>query len=217
MAPFIAPKPGELRQVALGGSGWLRLHPEGAAGYDASHGVGRIRAVDCSVPGFGAAGIRRRAWPGPVAVSPDSPLRPGCLRHLPGAVAHDASWRDAPPCGRGAARKLRRAGVVHAPAAAQGRCRHDRVDKHTLLGDLTAPFVYTRLQHNAVAEPDGYASAALDSWAERARRWSAGQPVTDLPLVAPAAAPEPRPCFMFFISGDKVQRIPTQPRPSSPA
>ena len=38
-------------------------------------------------------------------------------------------------------------------------------DKHRLLGDLTAPFVYARLQHNAEAEPEGYDPAALDGWA----------------------------------------------------
>ena len=78
-------------------------------------------------------------------------------------------------------------------------------EKHSLRGDLTAPFVYARLQNNAQAEPDGYASGALDGWARRVRRWAAGEPVDDLPLTGPAAKAEPRECFVFFISGDKVR------------
>ena len=78
-------------------------------------------------------------------------------------------------------------------------------DKHTLLGDLTGPFVYARLQRNAEAEPEGYDGAALDTWAQRVRGWLAGQPPSDLPLAAPANAAEPRECFVFFISGDKVR------------
>ena len=78
-------------------------------------------------------------------------------------------------------------------------------DKHALLGDLTAPFVYARLQRNAAAEPEGYAAAGLDAWAARVRRWTAGQQVTDLTLAAAEPKPAPRDCFVFFISGDKVR------------
>ena len=78
-------------------------------------------------------------------------------------------------------------------------------DKHRLLGDTTAGFVYARLERNDTAEPEGYAPAALDAWAARARAWTAGKPVTDLPLAGPAAPPLARTCFIFFISGDKVR------------
>ena len=78
-------------------------------------------------------------------------------------------------------------------------------DKHRLLGDLTAAFVYVRLQLNAEAEPEGYGSASLDAWADRARLWSSGQAVNDLPTITAAAEPVPRDCFVFFISGDKVR------------
>ena len=77
--------------------------------------------------------------------------------------------------------------------------------KHTLLGDLTAPFVYARLERNDAAEADGYAPAALGAWADRVRQWTAGEPVTDLPCAAPHAPPAPRESFVFFISGDKVR------------
>ena len=78
-------------------------------------------------------------------------------------------------------------------------------DKQSLRGDLTAPFVYARLQRNAEAEPDGYAPDALAAWTARVRRWTAGQPVDDLPTTEPPADALARACYVFFISGDKVR------------
>jgi uncharacterized protein YecE (DUF72 family) len=78
-------------------------------------------------------------------------------------------------------------------------------DKQALLGDLTAPFVYARLQRNDAGSPAGYDGAALDAWSARARLWANGQPVSDLPLASPPALAVPRECFMFFIGGDKVR------------
>ncbi len=78
--------------------------------------------------------------------------------------------------------------------------------KHVMQADLTADFVYTRLERNSEAAPDGYAAADLDRWAERLRGWAAGRIVTDLPTTSPI---EPkaklRECFVYFISGDKVK------------
>ncbi len=84
-------------------------------------------------------------------------------------------------------------------------------DKHNLLGDLTAPFVYARLQHNASGAAEGYDGTALDAWAARARAWRDGKSVTDLPLLTPAAKPIKRDCFIYFISGDK-ERAPDSAR-----
>ncbi len=78
-------------------------------------------------------------------------------------------------------------------------------DKHALLGDLTAPFVYARLQRNAEAAAEGYDAAQLDAWADRVRRWSIGAVVDDLPLSGAAPDAVARECFVFFISGDKVR------------
>ena len=79
-------------------------------------------------------------------------------------------------------------------------------DKHTMFADLTAPFVYARLERNAEATEEGYDTAALDQWAQRIRHWTEGNGTTDLPCLAP---PQPgghaRPCFIYFISGDKVR------------
>jgi uncharacterized protein YecE (DUF72 family) len=80
-------------------------------------------------------------------------------------------------------------------------------DKHTLLADLTADFVYARLERNAAAEPEGYATAALDGWAHRVKLWAAGKTADDLPRAGPKAAAIPREAFVFFISGAK-QRAP---------
>jgi uncharacterized protein YecE (DUF72 family) len=63
-------------------------------------------------------------------------------------------------------------------------------DRHVPSRDVTAPFVYARLERNSLNEPEGYASDALRRWAERVRNWSAnGQ----------------HECFVYFISGDKIR------------
>ena len=77
--------------------------------------------------------------------------------------------------------------------------------KHRLLGDLTAPFVYARLERNDAAAAEGYSKAGLDAWAARARAWAAGETVTNLPLADTPSSAAPRECFLFFISGDKVR------------
>jgi uncharacterized protein YecE (DUF72 family) len=78
-------------------------------------------------------------------------------------------------------------------------------DKHLLRGDLTADFVYARLQHNRAVAQEGYDSAALDAWASRFQAWARGTKSADLALAGPAKAGKPRPrdVFAYFISGDK--------------
>ncbi len=77
-------------------------------------------------------------------------------------------------------------------------------DKQALRGDVTAPFIYARLQRNLADAAEGYPTPGLDGWAGRLRRWSTGQAVEDLECVSPRDAPaEKRECFAFFISGDK--------------
>ncbi len=80
-------------------------------------------------------------------------------------------------------------------------------DKQALQGDLTAGFVYARLQRNSVESEEGYAGDGLDRWAARLSGWAGGQPVDDLRLVLPASVRRPLPCFAYCISGDK-QRAP---------
>ncbi len=81
--------------------------------------------------------------------------------------------------------------------------------KQALCGDVTADFVYARLQRNEADAAEGYDSAALDTWAGRFGRWAAGEAVDDLPLAgaAPARLARKLPGYVYFISGDK-QRAP---------
>ncbi len=77
-------------------------------------------------------------------------------------------------------------------------------EKQALRGDVTAGFVYARLQRNEVGAAEGYESGALDGWAGRLKDWSAGRVVADLAcdgVVGKAGVK--RNCFAFFISGDK--------------
>jgi uncharacterized protein YecE (DUF72 family) len=78
-------------------------------------------------------------------------------------------------------------------------------DKHPAIADVTADFVYARLQRTRDEIDTGYAAADLDGWAARARLWEAGGAPDDLPRVATAAAKTPRPVFVYMISGAKVR------------
>ena len=74
------------------------------------------------------------------------------------------------------------------------------------IADLTADFVYARLQQAKEAEPAGYSPEALDRWAEVVRGWAKGESPAGLDYVSDAVAPAtPREVFAFFISGDKVR------------
>jgi uncharacterized protein YecE (DUF72 family) len=72
------------------------------------------------------------------------------------------------------------------------------------IADVTADFVYARLESATEAEPDGYPAAALDGWAAAARTWAAGGAPADLPYASAEAAPDrPRDTFVFAINGFK--------------
>ncbi len=76
---------------------------------------------------------------------------------------------------------------------------------HPQIADITAPFVYARLQGTTRTVGTGYDAKALDLWAGRARRWTAGEDVAELDhfgtRVAKAAAG--RDVFLYVISGFK--------------
>jgi uncharacterized protein YecE (DUF72 family) len=79
-------------------------------------------------------------------------------------------------------------------------------ETYPAIADDTGPFVYARLQRASLENPDGYAPDALDAWAERFKRWQAGDAPPDLPRLEPSGDRiGPRDCFVFFISGDKVR------------
>ena len=90
---------------------------------------------------------------------------------------------------------LREFGIAHAIVDS---------DKHTLLTDVTADLVYARLERNDATATEGYATDALDGWAERFRRWASGKPVNDAPRAGKASPlSDGLPCFVYFIGGNK--------------
>ncbi len=62
-------------------------------------------------------------------------------------------------------------------------------DTYPCFPEQTADFTYARLQNGVDDEPTCYPDAALDGWAEQARRWGDGA----------------RDVFLFFIAGGKVR------------
>jgi uncharacterized protein YecE (DUF72 family) len=75
---------------------------------------------------------------------------------------------------------------------------------YPLLADVTAPFVYARLQAAREEEPTGYSTDALALWEKRARAWAKGKVPEDLPLIAGRApASRSRDVFIYMINGFK--------------
>ncbi len=70
--------------------------------------------------------------------------------------------------------------------------------------DLTGDFAYARLMMSDAAIDTGYAGAALDAWAERAKLWAAGDAPDDLPCIDETPKKQaPRDVFIYFINGAK--------------
>ncbi len=80
-------------------------------------------------------------------------------------------------------------------------------DSYAAIPDLTADFVYCRLQRGADAIDTGYPPADLDAWAGRLQAWAAGGAPADLPCVIPDKPGErrPRDVFAFVIHEGKVR------------
>jgi uncharacterized protein YecE (DUF72 family) len=75
------------------------------------------------------------------------------------------------------------------------------------MADVTADFVYARLQKGQDDIPTAYAPGDLDGWAKRARTWAEGGQPGDLPLADRDAKVEktPRDVFVYFIHEGKVR------------
>ena len=75
------------------------------------------------------------------------------------------------------------------------------------IADITADFVYARLQGTSMENETGYSAADLDRWAGVARDWAAGRAPAGLDYVdaATAAPAKPRDLFAYIISGAKVR------------
>jgi uncharacterized protein YecE (DUF72 family) len=75
------------------------------------------------------------------------------------------------------------------------------------IADLTADFVYARLQTGSDDVETAYSPAELDAWARRLKTWAEGATPADLPAVDLSLAPPktPRDVFAFIIHEGKVR------------
>jgi uncharacterized protein YecE (DUF72 family) len=75
------------------------------------------------------------------------------------------------------------------------------------IADLTADFVYARLQTGSDDIETAYEEKDLDAWADRIRTWAKGGEPADLPKVdaATSAPGNPRDVFAFIIHEGKVR------------
>ncbi len=79
-------------------------------------------------------------------------------------------------------------------------------DKYPAIPDVTADFVYARLQTAKEAHENGYTDAELDGWAKIAKSWAGGDQPRELETISSEQPPHaPRDVFVFMISGDKVK------------
>ncbi len=81
----------------------------------------------------------------------------------------------------------------------------DHLD-YPMFADVTADFVYARLQKGTDETPTCYPEAEIDRWAQRFKTYAKGDVPDDLPRNAPehTATKTPRDVFAFFITGGKV-------------
>jgi uncharacterized protein YecE (DUF72 family) len=79
--------------------------------------------------------------------------------------------------------------------------------KYPNIADVTAEFVYARLQRGKDTVPTAYPPKELDAWSGRLLLWSQGEAPADLPCVAPATKQKatPRDVFTYVIHEGKVR------------
>jgi uncharacterized protein YecE (DUF72 family) len=78
-------------------------------------------------------------------------------------------------------------------------------EKHPLIADVTADFVYARLQRTEEEIITGYGEGALDTWAARARTFEAGGTPGDLPALLAPPPKKQRDVFVYMIAGAKLR------------
>lgn len=80
-------------------------------------------------------------------------------------------------------------------------------DKYPEMADVTADFIYARLQRGDDSIATCYAPDDMDRWVERARQWAGGNNANGLPLADPDRQPKsiPRDVFVYFIHEGKVR------------
>ena len=79
--------------------------------------------------------------------------------------------------------------------------------KYPDIADVTADFIYARLQTGSDDNPDCYTPKGLDEWAARVKTWAEGKQPADLRRADPAtdAPVQPRDVFVYFITEGKVR------------
>lgn len=77
---------------------------------------------------------------------------------------------------------------------------------YPMLPDVTADFVYCRLQNGDDDIETCYPEKDVKAWSERLKTYASGGAPDDLPMIAPdrKAKKTPRDVFAFFITGGKV-------------
>ncbi len=85
-------------------------------------------------------------------------------------------------------------------------CNADH-ETYPAIPDVTADFVYLRLQNGDETVPTCYTPAALDDWAGHAKTWAEGGQPDSVPLAIPSRAPDksPRDVFVYFINKGKIR------------
>jgi uncharacterized protein YecE (DUF72 family) len=79
-------------------------------------------------------------------------------------------------------------------------------DDYPMIADVTADFVYARLQKSQESIPTGYAPEDLDRYAGIARTWQSGGEDQGLPRFGAKGAPKrKRDVFVYMIAGDKIR------------
>ena len=78
-------------------------------------------------------------------------------------------------------------------------------DEAPLHGDLTGDFVYARIKRSQPRLHAGLPAPLQQRWAGRAQAWARGQPVDDLPLIAPPAVQQPREVYLLCIGAGKAR------------
>ncbi|MGN6517674.1 MAG: DUF72 domain-containing protein [Rhizomicrobium sp.] len=71
------------------------------------------------------------------------------------------------------------------------------------IADITADFVYARLQQAAAKVETGYTTAEIRKWASIARDWSEGKVAKGLPALGKPNKAGPTDVFVYFISAAK--------------
>ena len=81
---------------------------------------------------------------------------------------------------------------------------HADSEKYPLIADLSADFVYLRLQEAKAEVKTGYGANALQTWVTLAKAWERGEEPEQFPLAAPKSKPlKSRDVFIYFINGAK--------------